>query len=131
MYSPHKIENKNLKKDCICSLPKHINPFVTTVSNPSNLYTGVDGTKSSNTNPALLPKKNGGQVCLWVRDREGATITPEEIRDFCKGQIAHYKIPRYIEIVDEFPMTVTGKIRKVDIREIMSKKLGLAVSETA
>jgi len=70
-------------------------------------------------------------VCLWVRVREGATITPEAIREFCKGQIAHYKIPRYVEIVDEFPMTVTGKIRKVEIREIMSKKLGLTASKTA
>lgn len=76
-------------------------------------------------------EKYGEQVCLWVRIREGATITPEAICDFCKGQIAHYKIPRYVEIVDAFPMTVTGKIRKVEIREIMSKKLGLAASETA
>lgn len=76
-------------------------------------------------------EKYGEQVCLWVRIREGATITPEAICDFCKGQIAHYKIPRYIEIVDAFPMTVTGKIRKVEIREIMSKKLGLAASQTA
>ncbi len=76
-------------------------------------------------------EKYGEEVCLWVRIRDGAAITSEEIRDFCKGQIAHYKIPRYIEIVDEFPMTVTGKIRKVEIREIMSKKLGLAVSKTA
>ena len=66
-------------------------------------------------------EKYGEEVCLWVRIREGSTITPEAIRDFCKGQIAHDKIPRYIEIVDEFPMTVTGKIRKVEIREIMSK----------
>lgn len=75
--------------------------------------------------------KYGEEVCLWVRIREGATITPDEIREFCKGQIAHYKVPRYVEIVDEFPMTVTGKIRKVEIRDIMSKKLGLIASETA
>ncbi|QJB68242.1 AMP-binding protein [Parasphingorhabdus halotolerans] len=76
-------------------------------------------------------EKYGEEVCLWVRIREGATIPPDEISEFCKGQIAHYKIPRYIEIVDEFPMTVTGKIRKVEMRGIMSRKLGLVASETA
>lgn len=76
-------------------------------------------------------QKYGEEVCLWVRVREGSTITPDEIRDYCKGQIAHYKIPRYIEIVDEFPMTVTGKIRKVEIREMVSKRLGLVDAETA
>ena len=74
---------------------------------------------------------DGEEVCLWVRVRQGSTITPDEIRDYCKGQIAHYKIPRYIEIVDAFPMTVTGKIRKVEIREMVSKRLGLSDSETA
>ena len=76
-------------------------------------------------------QKYGEEVCLWVRVRQGSTITPDEIRDYCKGQIAHYKIPRYIEIVDAFPMTVTGKIRKVEIREMVSKRLGLSDSETA
>jgi len=76
-------------------------------------------------------QKYGEEVCLWVRVREGSAITPDEIRDYCKGQIAHYKIPRYIEIVDEFPMTVTGKIRKVEIREMVSKRLGLVDAETA
>lgn len=75
--------------------------------------------------------KYGEEVCLWVRVHPTATVTPDDIRDFCKGQIAHYKVPRYIEIVDEFPMTVTGKIRKMDIREIMTKKLGLTKPKTA
>ena len=75
--------------------------------------------------------KYGEEVCLWVRVRPDATVTPDDIRNFCKGQIAHYKVPRYIEIVDEFPMTVTGKIRKIDIREAMTKKLGLMNPQTA
>ena len=61
----------------------------------------------------------------------GQTATPEEIREFCKGQIAHYKIPRYIEFVDEFPMTITGKIQKFVMREQTIKKLGLKAEKTA
>ena len=58
--------------------------------------------------------------------KDGATpLTAESLREFCTGQLAHYKIPRYVEIVDEFPMTVTGKIRKVEMRETTAKKLGL------
>ena len=75
--------------------------------------------------------KFGEEVCAWIRLRPGASITPDDLRDFCKGQIAHYKVPRYLEIVDEFPMTVTGKIRKVEIREMMQKSLGLSEAETA
>ena len=61
----------------------------------------------------------------WVKLREGETATTDEIRDFCKGQIAHFKIPRYIKFVDGFPMTVTGKIRKVEMREVSIGELGL------
>jgi fatty-acyl-CoA synthase len=54
----------------------------------------------------------------WVRLRPGAaTLTAESLREFCRGQLAHYKIPRYVHIVDDFPMTVTGKVRKVEMRE--------------
>jgi fatty-acyl-CoA synthase len=49
----------------------------------------------------------------------------EEIKEYCKGKIAHYKIPRYIKFVEEFPMTVTGKIRKVEMREMSIRELGL------
>ena len=52
-------------------------------------------------------------------------VTAESLREFCTGQRAHYKIPRYVEIVDEFPMTVTGKIRKVEMREVTAERLGL------
>jgi fatty-acyl-CoA synthase len=75
--------------------------------------------------------KYGEELCAWVRLKPGQTATPEEIRDFCKGQIAHYKIPRYVKFVDAFPMTVTGKIQKYLMREQMKKELGLAEEKTA
>ena len=54
----------------------------------------------------------------WVRLRDGAEpLTAEALREFCAGKLAHYKIPRYVQVVDEFPMTVTGKVRKVEMRE--------------
>jgi fatty-acyl-CoA synthase len=58
--------------------------------------------------------------------REGATpLTAESLREFCAGKLAHYKIPRYVHIVDEFPMTITGKIRKVEMREVSVELLDL------
>ena len=69
--------------------------------------------------------KYGEEVMAWVKLREGATATPDEIREFCRGQIAHYKIPRYIKFVDAFPMTVTGKIQKFIMRAESVKELGL------
>ncbi|GAB3886960.1 AMP-binding protein [Terrabacter terrigena] len=71
-------------------------------------------------------EKYGEELCAWIRMKDGATpLTAEAVREFCTGRLAHYKIPRYVEIVDEFPMTVTGKIRKVEMRETTAKKLGL------
>jgi fatty-acyl-CoA synthase len=75
--------------------------------------------------------KYGEELCAWVRLKSGQSATPEEIREFCKGQIAHYKIPRYVKFVDAFPMTVTGKIQKYLMREEMKKELGLAEEKTA
>ena len=67
-------------------------------------------------------EKYGEELCAWVRMKDGATpLTAESLREFCTGQLAHYKIPRYVEIVDEFPMTVTGKIRKVEMRETTAR----------
>ncbi|TPE43242.1 AMP-binding protein [Pontibacter mangrovi] len=74
-------------------------------------------------------QKYGEQVMAWVKLKEGATATPEHIEAFCKGRIATVKIPRYWKFVEEFPMTVTGKIRKVEMRELSTKELGLAVSK--
>ena len=70
-------------------------------------------------------------MCAWIRLRPGHTATEDEIRDFCRGQIASYKIPRYVRFVTEFPMTVTGKIQKFRMREQMLTELGLSAEETA
>ena len=70
-------------------------------------------------------EKYGEQVMAWVKLREGAEATGENIRDFCRGRIAHFKVPEYVKFVDGFPMTVTGKIRKVEMREISITELGL------
>ncbi len=70
--------------------------------------------------------KYGEELMVWVRLRPGAeALTAESLREFCRGQLAHYKIPRYVHIVDEFPMTVTGKVRKVEMRERAVEILGL------
>jgi fatty-acyl-CoA synthase len=73
----------------------------------------------------------GEELCAWVKLRDGEEATPEEIRAFCQGQIAHYKIPRYVKFVDAFPMTVTGKIQKFLMREETIRELGLAEQKTA
>ncbi|HMN73504.1 MAG TPA: AMP-binding protein, partial [Rhodoblastus sp.] len=79
----------------------------------------------------LPDKRFGEELCAWIVPRENETITEEEVRDFCKGQIAYYKIPRYIKFVDGFPMTVTGKIQKFLIRDQMKQELGLEENRTA
>jgi fatty-acyl-CoA synthase len=70
--------------------------------------------------------KFGEEICAWVRLRDGADLSLDELREFCDGKIAHYKVPRYLRITDEFPMTVTGKIRKIEMREVSTAELGLA-----
>ena len=68
----------------------------------------------------------GEELMAWIKLRDGAEpITPESLRAFCTGKIAHYKIPRYVKLVDDFPMTVTGKIRKVQMRAQSVTELGL------
>jgi fatty-acyl-CoA synthase len=69
--------------------------------------------------------KYGEELMAWVKLRPGATITPEELRAFCRGKIATYKIPRYWKFVDAFPMTVTGKVQKYRMREQAIAELGL------
>ncbi len=73
----------------------------------------------------------GEELCAWIRTRAGEMLTADEVRAFCQGQIAHNKIPRYIEFVDEFPMTVTGKIQKFLMRDAVEAKLGLKAAKTA
>jgi fatty-acyl-CoA synthase len=68
----------------------------------------------------------GEELAAWIRLREGTSATADEIRDFCRGRIAHYKIPRYVRFVDAYPLTVTGKVQKFKMRESMARELGLA-----
>ena len=68
-------------------------------------------------------RKYGEEICAWIKIRQGEIANAQEIRDFCKGKIAHFKIPRYVRFVDEFPMTVTGKVQKYVMREQMTKEL--------
>jgi len=76
-------------------------------------------------------KKYGEELCAWVKMRRGAApLDAEAVREFSKGRLAHYKIPRYVMVVDDFPMTVTGKIRKIQMREEASRSLGLDDSAT-
>ena len=69
--------------------------------------------------------KYGEEVMAWVKLKENQMVTEKELSNYCKGQIATYKIPKYWKFVDEFPVTITGKIRKVEMREIAAKELGL------
>jgi len=69
--------------------------------------------------------KYGEEIMAWVKVKPGEQITEEEMREYCKGQIAHYKIPRYIKVVDSFPMTITGKIQKFVMRQQSIEDLGL------
>ena len=73
----------------------------------------------------------GEELCAWIVVKPGQTLTEDEVRDFCKGKIAHYKVPKYLRFVTEFPMTVTGKIQKFKIREQMQQELGLQEVKTA
>lgn len=76
-------------------------------------------------------KKFGEQVAAWVKVRDGENASEDEIRDYCREQIAHYKVPAYIRFVEDFPMTVTGKIQKFVMRDQMVEDLGLSIDKTA
>ena len=67
----------------------------------------------------------GEELCAWVKLRPGGELTADEVRAYCVGKIAHYKIPRYIRFTSEFPMTVTGKVQKFRMREVSVTELGL------
>jgi fatty-acyl-CoA synthase len=70
--------------------------------------------------------KYGEEVMAWVKLRRGAEpLTLAALREFCAGQLAHYKIPRYLKLVTDFPLTITGKVRKTEMREISIEELGL------
>jgi fatty-acyl-CoA synthase len=69
--------------------------------------------------------KFGEEIMAWIVRRDDSKLTAEELTDFCRGKIAHFKVPRYIRFVDEFPMTVTGKVQKFKMREVAIDELGL------
>jgi fatty-acyl-CoA synthase len=69
--------------------------------------------------------KYGEEIMAWVKLRDGASLDADGMRAFCHGKIAHYKIPRYVHVTDEFPMTVTGKVQKYKMRETAIALLGL------
>jgi fatty-acyl-CoA synthase len=70
-------------------------------------------------------ERYGEEVMAWVKLREGSQLTGEQLTAHCRGKISTFKIPRYWKFVDGFPMTVTGKVRKVEMRELSVKELGL------
>jgi len=75
-------------------------------------------------------EKYGEELCAWVTVRSGAEpLDAQRVREFAEGRLAHYKIPRYVMVVDEFPMTVTGKVRKIEMREKSAAELGLGLTE--
>jgi fatty-acyl-CoA synthase len=73
----------------------------------------------------------GEELCAWIKIRDGAKLTEDDVKAFCKDQIAHYKVPRHIRFVSEFPMTVTGKMQKFIMRETMVDELGIKEVATA
>jgi fatty-acyl-CoA synthase len=75
--------------------------------------------------------KYGEELCAWLKLKQGAAATEQEIRDYCRARLAHFKVPRYVRFVTSFPQTVTGKIQKFKIREQMCQELGLSEQATA
>ena len=75
--------------------------------------------------------KYGEEICAWIVLKPGEACVEDEIKEFCRDQIAHYKVPRHIRFVDEFPLTVTGKIQKFIMRERMTTELGVKEAVTA
>jgi len=75
--------------------------------------------------------KYGEELCAWVKLRQGAELTAEQVREFCAGKIAHYKVPRYVRVTTDFPMTVTGKVQTFKMRETSIDELGLVEASQA
>ena len=76
-------------------------------------------------------EKFGEEIIAWVKLNHSSGLSEEDIKEYCKGKIAHYKVPRYIRFSNEFPMTVTGKVQKYKMREISIEELNLQEQETA
>ena len=75
--------------------------------------------------------KFGEEIIAWISLKSNTEVNEADIKAFCKGKIAHYKVPRYIKFTDDFPMTVTGKIQKYKMREVSIAELGLEELNTA
>jgi fatty-acyl-CoA synthase len=73
----------------------------------------------------------GEEICAWIKVRSGEKLTEQDVKAFCHGQIAHYKVPRHIRFVEDFPMTVTGKVQKFIMRQTMAQELGQSEAKTA
>jgi fatty-acyl-CoA synthase len=73
----------------------------------------------------------GEELCAWIRVKQGAVMSEEQVSSFCRDRVAHFKIPRYVRFVEEFPTTVTGKAQTFVMRERMIEELGLKVQRTA
>jgi fatty-acyl-CoA synthase len=73
----------------------------------------------------------GEEICAWIIVKPGQSLTEDEVKAFCRDQIAHYKVPRYVRFVEELPMTVTGKAQKFVMRAKMIEELGLVEQKTA
>ena len=65
----------------------------------------------------------GEEICVWIKLSEPEALDGHDIFDYCKGQIAHYKVPRYVRFIEEFPLTVTGKVKKNEMRHISNELL--------
>ena len=76
-------------------------------------------------------QKYGEEICAWIVPKPGVTLTADDVRAFCEARIARYKVPRYVKLVDGFPLTVTGKVQKYLMREHMKVELGLVDERTA
>jgi fatty-acyl-CoA synthase len=70
-------------------------------------------------------EKYGEQLCAWIITRDGISLDADGVRDYCRERLAHFKVPRYVIFVDEFPMTITGKVQKFKMREESVERLGL------
>lgn len=79
----------------------------------------------------ITDSKYGEEVCAWIKAREGAALTEPSVKEFCKDKITHFKVPRHIRFVDEFPMTVTGKVQKFKMRDAMTAELAEKQAEPA
>jgi fatty-acyl-CoA synthase len=100
--------------------PREIEEFL--LSHPGILDVQVFGVPDN---------KYGEEICAWIIPMAGNEISLDDVRSYCGGQIAHYKIPRYVKVVSEFPMTVTGKPQKYLMRETMAEELKLEQVKTA